>query len=344
MAIYHLSASIVQRSSGRSAVAAAAYRSGTKLEDRQYGKSHDYTPRKGIERSFIVAPEHAPDWVRDREELWNRAELAECRKDAQVAREVRVALPHELDREQRAELVERFVQDAFVLRGMVADVAIHYPDQHGDDLNHHAHILLTMRELDGDNFAARKQRDWNSEQTLQEWRELWAQYQNEALEDAGSAERVDNRSYEDRGIDKMPTYHLGYEASAMERRGFTTRIGDQNREAAAYNQNFDRLVGDLAALDAEIAADMEREFLVERQSPAPQVMTREEWEAYKRQMQSIDNDTATREHARLIKERGTFSLSEDNPALYDVDSPTRDRVTQDNPQLNIGKDEPDLER
>jgi ATP-dependent exoDNAse (exonuclease V) alpha subunit len=344
MAIYHLSATIVQRSSGRSAVAAAAYRSGTKLEDRQYGKTHDYTPRKGIERSFILAPEDAPDWVHDREELWNRAELAERRKDAQVAREVRVALPHELDRKQHAELVKHFVEDAFVKRGMVADVAIHYPDRHGDERNHHAHILLTMRELDSDDFASRKQRDWNAEQTLQEWRELWARYQNEALEDAGSAERVDNRSYEDMGINRMPTAHLGYEASAMERRGLPTRIGDENREAAAYNRNFDQLVGDLAELDAEIAAEREQEFLVEKQAPAPQAMTREEWEAYKRQMQSIDNDPATREHARLIKERGPFSLLEDNSALYDVDSPTRDRVTQDNPQLNIEKDEPDLER
>ncbi len=344
MAIYHLSASIVQRSSGRSAVAAAAYRSGTKLEDRQYGKSHDYTPRRGIERSFIVAPEDAPDWVYNREELWNQAELAERRKDAQVAREVRVALPHELDREQRAELVRHFVEDAFVKRGMVADVAIHYPDQHGDERNHHAHILLTMRELDGDNFSARKQRDWNSEQTLQEWRELWAEYQNDALEDAGFDDRVDNRSYEDRGIDRMPTAHLGYEASAMERRGFRTRIGDENREAAAYNQNLDRLIGDLAALDAEIASDMEQEFLVEKQPSAPQVMTREEWEAYKRQMQSLADDPSTKEHARLIQERGMLSLQENNPALYDIDNTSRDRFTQDNPQLNIGKEEPDLDR
>lgn len=302
MAIYHLSATIVQRSSGRSVVAAAAYRSGTKLEDQQYGKSHDYTPRRGIERSFIVAPEHAPDWVHDREELWNRAELAERRKDAQVAREVRIALPHELDSEQRAELVRHFVEDAFVLRGMVADVAIHYPDRHGDDRNHHAHILLTMRELDGENFSFKKQRDWNSEQTLQEWRELWAKYQNDALEEAGSDDRVDNRSYEERGINRMPTYHLGYEAAGMERRGIATRIGDQNREAAAYNQNFDRLVNDLAALDAEIAADMEQEFLVEKQVPSPQVMTREQWEAYKREKQRPMNETA--KAFRQILERG----------------------------------------
>jgi ATP-dependent exoDNAse (exonuclease V) alpha subunit len=344
MAIYHLSATIVQRSSGRSAVAAAAYRSGTKLEDRQYGKLHDYTPRRGIERSFIVAPEDAPSWVHNREELWNRAELAERRKDAQVAREVRLALPHELEREQRAELVRHFVEDAFVKRGMVADVAIHYPDKHGDDRNHHAHIMLTMRELDGENFAARKQRDWNTEQTLQEWRELWAIYQNEALEEAGSAERVDNRSYEDRGIDRMPTAHLGYEAAAMERRGFATRIGDENREAAAYNQNFDRLVGDLAALDAEIAYEMEQEFLVEKQAPAPQAMTREAWEAYKRQMQSVENAVVTKEYARLIEEQKLSSLHQDDPALYDIDNPNRDGAIPDNPQLNIGKDEPDLDR
>jgi hypothetical protein len=343
MAIYHLSASIIARSSGRSAVAAAAYRSGSRLEDRQLEKTHDYTPRRGIERSFIVAPENAPAWVRDREELWNRAELAEKRKDARTAREINIALPHELTEEQRAALVRRFAQDAFVKHGMVADVAIHRPDKHGDERNHHAHILLTTRELDGENFAAKKQREWDREETLERWRELWAEYQNDALEEAGSSERVDHRSYEDRGVGRVPTHHLGYQASAMERRGIPTRIGEENREAMAQNQELDMLVNELAELDAQLAEEMQQAILAEEETPAAP-MTREQWEAYKRERQNLPAWRGTEEYARLNEGREALSLLGDNAALYDVDNPTRDRVTQDKPQLNIGRDEPEPER
>lgn len=261
MAIYHLSVTQVQRSKGHSAVAGAAYRSGSVLYDRMIDQTHDYQRKRGIVQSAILAPDQAPEWVYDREELWNRAELAEKRRDAQPAREVRVALPAELSDEQRADLVFRYVQEVFVGAGMVADLSIHRPDRHGDQRNHHAHILLTMRELDGDDFAVRKNRDWNKPALLETWREQWEEYQNRALEEAGSDARVDHRSLEAQGSLHKPTRHLGKDATAMEREGIATRIGDENREVEAYNRRMDQLVSELAQVEAEIAQELDRQYL-----------------------------------------------------------------------------------
>ena len=138
-------------SSGGSAVAAAAYRSGEKLTDERTGEQHDYSRRSGVDGSEIIAPEGAADWVRDRDQLWNSGELSEKRKDSQVAREVRVALPRELAPEQRRELVREFAKAEFTGRGMVADVSYH----DGNSGNPHAHILLTTRQLNSDGFGAK---------------------------------------------------------------------------------------------------------------------------------------------------------------------------------------------
>ena len=196
MAIYHLRASVISRSSGRSATAAAAYRSGTEIEDRRTGRSFDYAAKRGVEHTEILAPDHAPDWVSDRSELWNRVEESETRKNSQVAREVRVALPDELSHEERVELVRGFCQSAFVDRGMVADVAIHAPGKEGDERNHHAHIMVTTREIDAEGFTT-KNRDWNSKDVLEEWRSSWAEVSNEALERSGLDERIDHRTLEE---------------------------------------------------------------------------------------------------------------------------------------------------
>jgi len=195
MAIYHLRASMISRSAGRSATAAAAYRSATRIEDFRSGLSFDYEGKTGVEHVEIVAPDHAPDWVHDRSELWNRVELAETRKNSQVAREIRVALPHELDADQRCELVRDFCQREFVDRGMIADIALHAPGREGDDRNHHAHIMLTTREIDADGFTS-KNRDWNKVEVLERWREGWSRDSNEALERAGVEDRVDHRTLE----------------------------------------------------------------------------------------------------------------------------------------------------
>ena len=180
MAIYHMHATVISRASGGSAVAAAAYRSGEKLIDERTGEAHDYSRRDGVDGAEIIAPDGAPDWVRDRDRLWNAGEAAEKRKDSQVAREVRVALPRELDPDQRRELVRGFVQAEFAGRGMVADVSYH----DGNSVNPHAHILLTTRELNSDGFGG-KDRSWNSKELLSGWREQWAESANRALDRAG---------------------------------------------------------------------------------------------------------------------------------------------------------------
>ena len=199
MAIYHLRATMISRSQGRSATAASAYRVAERIEDRRTGLTFDYAARSGVDHTEILAPDHAPDWVRDRSELWNRVEESETRKNSQVAREVRVALPDELTHAQRVALVRDYAQAQFVDRGMVADIALHAPGREGDERNHHAHILLTTRELDaegsvpGGGFTT-KNRDWNKVEVLEGWREAWARDSNAALERAGIEDRVDHRT------------------------------------------------------------------------------------------------------------------------------------------------------
>ena len=192
---------MISRSQGRSATAAAAYRVAERIEDRRTGLTFDYAARGGVDHTEILAPDHAPDWVRDRSELWNRVEESETRKNSQVAREVRVALPAELTHDERVALVRDFAQAQFVDRGMVADIALHAPGREGDERNHHAHILLTTREIDaegsvpGGGFTT-KNRDWNKVEVLEGWREAWARDSNAALERAGIEERVDHRTLE----------------------------------------------------------------------------------------------------------------------------------------------------
>ena len=205
MAIYHLRATMISRSQGRSATAASAYRVAERIEDRRTGLTFDYAARGGVDHTEILAPDHAPDWVRDRSELWNRVEESETRKNSQVAREVRVALPDELTHAQRLELVREFVRSQFVDRGMVADIALHAPGRIGDERNHHAHILLTTREVDAEGSVSdggsvprggftTKNRDWNKVEVLEGWREAWARDSNAALERAGIEDRVDHRT------------------------------------------------------------------------------------------------------------------------------------------------------
>jgi hypothetical protein len=234
MAIYHLSAQIIGRSSGRSSVAAAAYRAGEDLRDERTGLSHDYSRRRDID-AWIQAPSSAPSWVYARADLWNRVEATERRKDAQVCREINVALPVGLDRDRQDELVRRYVAEQFTRRGMVADVAVHRQDPG----NPHAHMLLTMRPIDGDRFGP-KEREWNSTQTLQGWRESWGVHANRELERSGQEERIDHRSHRDRGIDREPTVHEGPNVREMEARGIRTERGDWNRAVMARNEARDR--------------------------------------------------------------------------------------------------------
>ena len=239
MADYRFSAKPISRGKGQSSVASAAYRSASRLVDERTGEIHDYTRKQGVIHSEVMTPKATPEWMADRTQLWNAVEAVETRKNSQLAREIQLSLPHELNDDQRRALVRDFASEQFVARGMIADINIHLPDKQGDERNHHAHVMLTMRELTADGFHSKKAtptaRSWNDDDLLKTWRAEWAHHQNRALERHGHDARVDHRSYEERGIDREPTQHRGAMADDMERKGKRSRIGDENREIEERN-------------------------------------------------------------------------------------------------------------
>jgi len=203
MAIYHLNAKIISRSTGKSAVAAAAYRSRTILYDERQGMSFDYSAKEDLAYSEIMDPEHSPEWTKDRSKLWNEVERVEKRKDAQLARQIEIALPVELSLDQQKELVLEFVKNEFIGQGMIADLNIH-----SSSINPHAHIMLSTREITAEGFG-QKARSWNDKENLLEWRESWAEHSNRHLQLAGFDISIDHRSFADRGLDLEPTKKVG---------------------------------------------------------------------------------------------------------------------------------------
>lgn len=294
MAIYHFSAQVISRGKGQSAVAAAAYRSGDKLQDERTGEEKFYK-RNVQPESMILAPSDSPEWMKDRERLWNAVENAEKRKDSQLAREINVALPVELSKEHQKELICNFVQEQFVDKGMIADINIHRDDPN----NPHAHIMLTTREISEEGFTG-KNRDWNNKELLSQWREEWSNHANKSLEREGSQERISHLSHEARGLEQLPTVHLGHVVNEMEKRGVATERGDLNRERQEYNN----LVVDLQKYREEKQAieqakarqleqpnkiDQER-FFLPKEDPAAQEIQKEIIEKYKPEFEGKKTD------------------------------------------------------
>lgn len=324
MAIYHLSVKIIGRSSGRSSVAAACYRSGDTITNQWDGITHDYSKKGWIEHTEILLPPNAPSTFKDRATLWNSVELAEKSGNAQLAREIEIALPHELTLEQQTALTRAYIEQNFTSKGMCADFAIHNPpitDSHGIPIdsqgnrtqdknkmifrNPHTHIMLIMRPLNDrgewqsksqkcylcrkgneqksipsnefkkaesegwrkqyqykvgkkkiwltEESAARRDlkqiskepksekslnpliANWNSKDSLFRWRESWASMCNQALRDNDISEQIDHRSYEEQGLNKIGTVHLGPSAFQAEKRGVQTELGNLNREILEDN-------------------------------------------------------------------------------------------------------------
>ena len=258
MAIYHLSIKIISRGKGKSAVAASAYRSGEKIKNEYDGIVHDFTRKGGIAHTEILLPENAPQEFLDRGTLWNSVEKIEKSKNSQLAREIEVALPKELDREKQIELIREYVKENFVKVGMCVDIALHDKN----DGNPHCHILLTMRPLNEDttwgakskkeyildenrekiklkngNYKTRKinTTDWNEQDKAEEWRKAWADITNKYLEENSIQNKVDHRSYLRQGIEQIPTIHLGVSATQMEKKGIATDRGNINREIKHQN-------------------------------------------------------------------------------------------------------------
>ncbi|MDC5277554.1 MobQ family relaxase (plasmid) [Acinetobacter baumannii] len=256
MAIYHCTTKTVNRSSGRTAVASMAYRAGEKLKDERTGLTHDFTKKEGVVYTEILS---SLDIELDRCKVWNLAEKSENRKDARTAREWVIALPDELDEEQRKDLAKEFAQSLIDRYGVIADLAIHAPSHNGSDKNHHAHILLTTRkaELDQDhNLVLKGKADielsnakrkslgmGTSQEEIKQIRATWANLANHALEYAGYRERIDHRSYADQGNQLQATIHEGSKVTQMRRKGIDTEISrfndtikQQNSQRLQYKQ------------------------------------------------------------------------------------------------------------
>lgn len=217
MAIYHLSGQVIKRSEGRSSVAAAAYRLGLSMVDDRTGERHDYTRKSGVDGWAQMTPDNAPAWMADPATCWNSVEAVEKRKDAQLCREFNIALPRELDDFEQKQLTCDWVRRNFVANGQAATIAFH----HLDSDNPHAHIMVSMREINPDGWG-KKARTWGERKDeLGTLRRTWADTANTALEQAGCSERIDHRSLEAQGLDRQPTRHMGPKATAIERRGET---------------------------------------------------------------------------------------------------------------------------
>ena len=242
MAIFHLNESNISRSDGRSVVACAAYRACEKLLDHTYGNTQDYTRKKGLEYKSIYAPEHTNEKLLDRQTLWNEVEKKEfnangsMKENARLAKEYTCALPHELTHQERIKIVDDFCRDFVKKHNVIVDACIHAPhknehDDETDNKNYHVHIMFTTRLVNEKGELGKKQRTFNDHgpEILKDSRATFADVVNTALENAGLEERIDHRSYKNRGLDFLePTHHEGHKVTALRRQGIDTEISLQN--------------------------------------------------------------------------------------------------------------------
>ena len=263
IALYHFHVTQIKRSAGQSAVAAAAYRSGEKLHSDYYGEDSDYTRKGGVICSEILPPTHAPLEYADRETLWNAVEKVERGKKAQLAYSFDIALQNEFSMEENIALARQFLLEQFVSRGMIVDFAVHSPDKEdGGISNPHFHVMCPIRPIEPDGKWGNKQRreyvldengeripdgkgdyvfnavpttDWGSPETLEHWRQVWAELCNAKFAEMELSCRIDHRSYERQGVDLLPTIHEGPAVRAMERKGIATEKGEFNRWIKATN-------------------------------------------------------------------------------------------------------------
>lgn len=234
MAIYHLYIKTLSRNKGTSIVESAAYRSGERLYDNYYGKSHDYTRKHGVVYAEVLLPLNAPVEFYDRTTLWNAVEIVEKRIDSRLAREVEFALPIELPLKEQINLAKEYVMDNFVSKGMCADLTIHDKG----NCNPHAHILLTTRSIDCKGFS-KKNRDWDKKINVTIWREQWAKILNRELEHNGFGIIVSHESYDIQKPNLIPTMHLGPRVIFIEMKGTQTDKGNKNRAIKKLNMEYE---------------------------------------------------------------------------------------------------------
>ena len=340
MAIYHCATKPLARSSGRSAVAAAAYRSGDCLVDERQGIEHDYTRRSGVEYTELVLPEGAGEWTRAT--LWNAAEMAEKRKDARTAREWEIALPAELSAAQRQELAVRFAHGLATKYGCAVDVAVHAPDREGDQRNWHAHLLATTRKVTPDSISEKCDIELADSKRLslglaparmeiETVRQMWAQEVNRQLEQARRPERVDHRSLAaqreeaiQRGqaekvveLDRAPQVKLGWKVVQMERRGDPSDRGNQLRQVQAENLQRQAQVLDIGRLREQLAERQRQEAVRQKEAERQKAValvevlfygkSREQQKTLLRQWQALATQDIPRvDNARAIWEKDNW--------------------------------------
>ena len=252
MAIFYAQMTPVSRSSGRSAVAAIAYRAAEKLTNDRDGLVHDYRAKQGVEHSEIVLPDGVDvDWARDRSQLWNAVEKREVRKDARVGREFVLALPHELSAEQRLELTREFSRGLVERYGAAVDFSIHQPHEMGDVRNHHAHVMMTTRQVTNEGLGDKTYLELANKELLPrnlpttqmqlvDIRRSWEHMANRELAQAGLDIRIDHRSHQERGLEIEPTQHVGVHATQMQRRGKAVDRARLDADAAKRNADLIR--------------------------------------------------------------------------------------------------------
>ena len=277
----HTHVDIVTRSKGASVIAKAAYNARDKLNDEHYGKVHDYSKKEDLVFSKIFLPEHISKEFSDREYLWNSVEKIEKSKNSQLARNLLFTLPRELNEEDRIKLISEFIEENFTSKGMIADCNIHNPLASDNEEQPHAHILLTLREIDkqgkwkpkcrkeyildengekiklkSGNYKSRKVNlnDWNEPDKAKEWRENFSKKANEYLEKNNIDKRIDPRTFEEQGREELPQIHLGTSSYQMEKKGIRTERGNHNRKIIALNKEFKKLKEEIAEIGSWISS------------------------------------------------------------------------------------------
>ena len=255
---------ILKRADGSSAVASAAYQSGERLFEERTNHQVSYENKEGVLYTEILLPENAPEKFHDRNTLWNSVEQTEKQYNSQLARKIIAALPKEIPLDDQIRLLREYCQENFSGKGMCVDLAIH---DNGDG-NPHAHILLTLRALDENGkwlpksrkvydldengerirlpsgyYASHKAKttDWDEQSNAEKWRHSWEEINNRYLEKNGVQERLDMRSYERQGADRIPQIHMGPQVYQMEKRGIRTFIGDINRGIQSMNDQLQKI-------------------------------------------------------------------------------------------------------
>ncbi|MBS0366298.1 MAG: MobA/MobL family protein [Proteobacteria bacterium] len=245
MAIFQMQISSLARSAGRRATAAAAYRSGERLRDERSGELVNHSRRRDVTHTEIFLPAQFDGqpvaWARARESLWNAAEHTEKGRNARVAREYQVSLPHELDASQRVALARQFSREIAERYRVAVDLAVHEPRPGSDPRNHHAHLLTTTREVTPTGLAAKAGIDMSAAERRRHGlpdhsreyvalRERWAQLTNEALREANVSARVDHRSLAAQGIDREPQPRIPLMQLKMEQRGVRSELAERLRQ------------------------------------------------------------------------------------------------------------------